>query len=149
MCSSDLWSVVGAAGADLRPEETAPGRPPVSLLKDLAVRCGFTESTFDVLVNDPKLVARVEEMLMSEFLSSVPADVIADAMGRPNAAASGSTHHLVVVHVPRTSEVNFEFSEPRGTWGWKDYRDHYSEIAPGDTILFALGFDGEIGRAHV
>ncbi len=49
---------------------------------------------------------------------------------------------LWVVYVGQASLTNLRHSLPTGMWGWRHEQTNYGEFAPGDTILFSVGYTG-------
>ena len=84
------------------------------------------------------LPERVRSHLMSQFKDRLPVGLGED----------GSTARLVAVYVGRTSEPNFNHSVRDGRWGWRQSRDDYDQVSPGDTIAFAFGYSGGSPRVQ-
>jgi MoxR-like ATPase len=49
---------------------------------------------------------------------------------------------LWVVYVGQASVTNLRHSLPTGMWGWRHEQANYGEFAPGDTVLFSVGYTG-------
>ena len=56
---------------------------------------------------------------------------------------------LWVVYVGQASLMNLRHSLPTGMWGWRHEQTNYSEFAPGDTVLFSVGYTGGSPRTSL
>jgi MoxR-like ATPase len=56
---------------------------------------------------------------------------------------------LWVVYVGKASLANLRHSLPKGMWGWRQKQPAYDGFAPGDTVLFSVGYTGGSPRTSL